>query len=200
MSLSARSDYPVESGFPLRVLIQPSSEEGLAQVKVEATAGRTLWLWGQRHTLKGIAKHLHEHQWTILVAPEGVTWPATDDPVIKLNFYSDHKYDFGGGWGSQGTEIFMPLDPKRLLYTRVGQEGFPKGTVLDRGRAQMLVKIMTEHAFRHVFSPHEDSRIASLRPRYVNEHAYQNERAEWSKWAQEQLAADIDLVRPLPGG
>ena len=71
----------------------------------------------------------------------------------------------------------MPLDPKRLLYTRVGQKRFPKGTVLDRGQTQMFVKIITEHAFRHVFSSHEDPRISRLRPRYVNEHAYQNEKS-----------------------
>jgi len=35
--------------------------------------------------------------------------------VILLNFYSPEKYDFGGGWGSVGTEIFMPLGPGHHL-------------------------------------------------------------------------------------
>lgn len=195
-----RSSYGVEEGFPLRVYIRPSEEEGLAEVKVEATSGRTLWLWGQRHILKGIAAQLHEHQWTILVAPSGVTWPTTDDPVVKLNFYSAHQYDFKGGWGSPGTEIFMPLDPTRLLYTRVGHKRLPRNTVLDVPSAHMFSRFIREHAFRHVFAPVNDAGIPRLRPRFVNATAFQRERAEWAKWAEEQLQADLELHRPLPGG
>lgn len=195
-----RAKYVVEEGFPLRVYIRPSEEQGLAEVKVEATSGRSLWLWGQRHTLKGVAAHLHEHQWTILVAPCGVTWPATDDPVIKLNFHSTRQYDFKGGWGSAGTEIFMPLDPTRLLYTRVGQKRLPRGTILDAQSALMFSRLIREHAFRHFFAPVADADIPLLRPRFVNARAYQQERAEWARWAEEQLAAEVDLQRPLPGG
>jgi hypothetical protein len=57
-----KSEQAIEPGFPLRVLIKPSGEEGMAEVRVEAVAVRSLWLWGQRHLLKGIAEHLHEPQ------------------------------------------------------------------------------------------------------------------------------------------
>ena len=59
--------------------------------------GRSLWLWGQRHLLRRIAKHLLDNQWTILVAPDGVTWPSTDNSVIRLNFHSKQSYDLRGG-------------------------------------------------------------------------------------------------------
>jgi hypothetical protein len=190
----------VEPGFPVRVLIQPSSEKGMAEVRVETVLGRSLWIWGQRHVLKGIAEHLHEHQWTILTAPDDVNWPATDNPVIRLNFHNDRQYDFKGGWGSQGTEILMPLDPKHMIYTRIGQKRPMRGANLESSVGEMFGKFVREHAFRYIFSPVEDKTIPRLRSRYINLEAYRNEKAEWAKWAQEQANAELNLNRPLPGG
>jgi predicted XRE-type DNA-binding protein len=190
----------IEPGFPLRVLIKPSSDKDMAEVRVETVGGRSMWLWGQRHVLKGIAEKLHDHQWTILTAPEGITWPATDDPVIRLNFHDEQKYDFKGGWGSKGTEIFMPLDPRHLLYTRIGQKRPGRGTVLETKVAKMFTKFICEHAFRHIFSPVEDPTIPTLRPRHINLEKYRNEKAEWAKWSEDQANAELDLNRPLPGG
>ena len=133
----------------------------------------------------------------------GTRWcnlPATDDPITKLRFRSTRQYDFKEGWGSAGTEIFMPLDPTRLLYTRVGQKRLLRGTVLDVQNAQMFSRLIKEHAFRDIFAPVADVSIPRFRPRFVNSEACQRERAEWVKWAEEQLQADLDLKTPLPGG
>jgi hypothetical protein len=70
------SGQAIEPGFPLRVLIKPSSDKDMAEVRVETVGGRSMWLWEQRHVLKGIAEKLHDHQWTILTAPEGITQPT----------------------------------------------------------------------------------------------------------------------------
>jgi len=190
----------VEPGFPVRVLIRPSSDESMAEVKAETIVGRSLWLWGQRHVLNGIAEHLHQHEWTILRAPDGINWLATDNPVIRLNFHDERSYDFKGGWGSVGTEIFMPLDPEHMIYTRIGQKREARGTILDLNSAGLFGKLILEHAFRHIFSPTENPSIPHLRPRHVDLEAYRHEKAEWSKWAEEQAHAESDLNRPLPGG
>ena len=166
----------VEPGFPVRVLMRPASEKGMAEVRLETVIGRSLWIWGQRHVLNGIAEHLHEHQWTILTAPDDVNWTATDNPVIRLNFHNDRKYDFKGGWGSQGTEIFMPLDPKHMVYTRIGQKRPMRGTKLESRVGEKLGKFVREHAFRHIFSPVEDQSIPCLRPRHIDLEAYRNEK------------------------
>ena len=190
-----------QADFPVRVHIRPSEDDAeMAEVRVEAIAGRGVWLWGQRHLLNGVAKHLHEHQWTILVAPEGITWPATDNPVVRLNFHKEGKYDFGGGWGSEGTEIFMPIDPIHLVYTKIGEKRMQRGTVLAREHASRIRGLICEHAFRHIFSPCEDSNIVELRPRRVDLEKYRQEKAEWEKWSAEQFEAEAQLMRPLPGG
>lgn len=190
----------IEPGFPLRVLIKPSSDKDLAELRVETVAGRSLWIWGQRHLLNGIAEHLHHHQWTILIAPEDVIWPATDNPVMRLNFHNERKYDFKGGWGSAGTEICMPLDPKHMLYTRIGQKRPPRGTKLEPSMGEMFRRFIAEHAFRHIFSASRDGDIPYFRPRHIDLEAYQNEKAEWAKWDRDQVNAELDLNRPLAGG
>jgi imidazolonepropionase-like amidohydrolase len=50
----------------------------------------------------------------------GFAWFTTDDPVLKLNFNSWDAYDFGGGWGSSGSEILVPLSPLHLTYDLIG--------------------------------------------------------------------------------
>ena len=190
----------VEPGFPVRVRIRPSHEHGMAEIRTEMVSGRSRWLWGQRHILKGVAQRLHEHQWSILTAPEHVSWPATDNPVIRLNFHNDRKYDFNGGWGSPGTEIFMPLNPKHMVYTRIGQKRPPRETELESRMGETFRRFFAEHAFRHIFSPFMDDAIPQLRPRHVDLEAYQNEKAQWARWSQEQADAELDLNRPLPDG
>ena len=94
----------------------------------------------------------------------------------------------------------MPLDPKHMVYTRIGQTRPDRGTHLESRMAEMFAKFTREHAFRHIFSPVEDQAIPRLRPRYINLEMYRNEKAEWAKWAEEQANAELDLNRPLPGG
>jgi hypothetical protein len=136
---------------------------------------------------------------TPICAVVSVHWGCFVCPASQ-NFRNDRKYDFKGGWGSQGTEIFMPLDPKHMVYTRIGQKRLMRGTVLESRMAEMFSKFVREHAFRHIFSPVEDPAIPRLRPRYINLEMYRNEKAEWAKWAEEQANAELDLSRPLPGG
>ena len=68
-------------------------------LKGEIIAGRGLWLFSIRHSLRQTAKVLRQHKWTILRPPEGLSWFISDDPVIRLNYYERGKYDFRGGRG-----------------------------------------------------------------------------------------------------
>lgn len=197
----ASSEAHKRPGFPIRVHVRPSmNDPEMAEVGLEAVAGRGTWLWGQRHLLGGVASHLHEHQWTILVAPGEVTWPTTDTPVIRLNYNNDQNYDFKGGWGSRGTEIIMPLGPKHLVYTKIGYPRPERGTVLDVPLARQFKKLICMHAFRQIFSPTEDKEITILRRRTVNLEKFRQEKSEWEKFAAEQTEAESQLMRPLPGG
>jgi hypothetical protein len=180
-------------GFPMRVRIEPSDDPGQALLSLQTTIGRSMWLWAQRHLLMGIAARLLDHRWTILTAPDEVTWWTTDDPVIRLNYYSETNYTFGGGWGSPGTEIFMPLDPGHLLYTSIGSSRMIRGTELTNRLANDFRRFIAEHASRHIFSSRRDLDVAFIRPRRVNLQDFLHEKEQWKQWPKNQADAEIEL-------
>src|ERR1700690_249737 len=150
--------------LPLRVTTEFDPDQEYGKVKAEITIGRSLWIYEMRHLLAGIVDVLHQHKWTILRPPNDLNWFTSDAPVIKLNYYGEGKYDFNGGWGSRGTEIILPLSPRHLLYTKIGQQRMPRrGEELPRAKAEMIRRFIAEHAHRMIFATHPDDDIPQLR-------------------------------------
>ena len=185
---TANSEY-----IPLRVTrdIEPGQEFG--KLKSEVIVGRGLWLFSMRHALATTANILPTHRWTILRPPDNLTWFTSDDPVVRLNYHADGTYDFGGGWGSPGTEIFLPLDPLHLLYAKVGERPPPRGFVLPRATAEMIRRFIAEHAHRFVFAAKADAEVPKLRPRRVDAVLLRDEREQWLRWHDNQNKAEEQL-------
>jgi hypothetical protein len=139
-------------------------------------------------------KALLDHKWTVLRAPDDLNWFSSDDPVVRLNYHSEGEYDFGGGWGRKGTEIFLPLSPRHLLYTRIGYRPPERGFVLPRTAAGFIRRAIAEHAYRNIFSnlPNED--IPELRPRHEDAEIFGKEREGWRKWHEDQTKAEEELT------
>ena len=110
-SSSAHRELSSGEMIPVRVTsrIQPGQEMG--QLKAEMIVGSGLWFSGMRHLLTHTVKDLERHKWTLLRPPEDLPWFTSDDPVIRLNYYRDDRYDFNGGWGNKGSEIVLSLGP-----------------------------------------------------------------------------------------
>jgi hypothetical protein len=121
-------------------------------------------------------------------------WFTSDDPVVRLNYYDPKKYDFGGGWGSKGTEIFMPLSPSHLLYTQVGEKPPSRGTQVSLNHAEMICRFIAEHAHRIIFAVEQDTHVPRLKPRIVNADLVKDEKIQWSRWHEEQTAAERSLL------
>lgn len=177
-----------DSPFRTRVESDPSGSGGI--LRLEATIGRKLWLYETRMLLTGLVDRLSDHRWTILTAPDDLPWPTTDDPVIRLNYHSADRYDFVGGWGSKGTEIFMPLGPRHLLFTQVGERPRPRGSVPERHVALGLRQLIVKHAHRFVFASHPDPSVEEIRPRLISANQLEQEAAEWANWHDKQTAAE----------
>jgi hypothetical protein len=189
--------YPVQEkeSFPARTFVQidPDADEGF--IHVEATIGRGLWLWSLKHLLTVTLTALHEHRWTILRSPPSIDWLTSDDPVIRLNYQDPCNYDFKGGWGSQGTEIMLPLSPKHLMYTQIGAKTQPpRGTVMSLEFASQVQKFTVEHAHRYIFSRFIDPQVSMLRPRIVDLENFYAERAQWQTWNKKQSEAERTLL------
>ena len=185
--------HPHGDLFPTRVTTEiiPGAAEG--KIQVHAIAGRGLWLFGLKQSLTSTIDVLHKHKWTVLTAPPGMTWLTTDNPVVKLNAYNLHRYDFNGGWGSIGTEIFMPISPTQLLYTVVGSRPPVRGSIVPMETACRLQRIIIEHAHRYVFGAAPDQEVSRIRPRCVNLESFRAERAQWESWHENQVQAEQNL-------
>jgi hypothetical protein len=177
--------------FPVKVTVARSTEGG-GIIQAKGIVGRRLWLACSRHMLTSTISYLMAHRWTILHAPEGVTWPTSDNPVIRLNFVDANNYDFRGGWGRKNGEILLPLSSTHLLYTKIGNRTFSRGTVLDEGTARMIRRMLIEHADRFVFALDKGD-IHLIRPRKVCSETYKREQLAWKNWHHEQSQAEAGL-------
>jgi hypothetical protein len=185
---------PLVEYFPLRIKTETNPGHEFGTLRAESVVGRGLWLFGIKHLLSKTAEFLHQHRWTILSPPKGMKWFTSDDPVIRLNYHDPKKYDFGGGWGSKGTEIFMPLSPSHLLYTQIGTRPPRRGTQFSLDQAELIRRFIAEHAHRIIFAAEPDTHVPRLRPRMVSADLVRDEKMQWSKWHEEQTAAERNLM------
>lgn len=192
--LPKRPEGPSTEGFPLRVTkqLEPGAEEGT--LKGAVVVGRGMWLYHMRLLLTRTIRVLHGHRWTVLRAPPEMSWFTTDNPVVRLNFTTADQYDFKGGWGSPGTDIFMPLSPRHLLFTQVGTRPPDRGTVLSRDKAGLIRRFLAESADRLIFAHVPDPEVERLRPRVISAEMVKSEKEQWEQWHEDQCRAERRLM------
>jgi hypothetical protein len=196
--LFARQDDNAEA--PFRVSIEHDPKSGGGWVKGETVVGRGLWLWSIEHVLNNTLPVLLKHRWTILRPPEGMTWYTSDDPVLKLNFNSATDYTFGGGWGSVGTDLLLPLGPFHMMFTQIGKPVPPRGSQMSVEAAQHIRRLIAEHAHRYIFAQSPDAVVEGVRPRTVDANEVTREKLQWTQWHFEQSEAERDLGSGPPPG
>ncbi len=190
----AQPKIPNRDYFPLRVTTEVKPEQEFGELKAEVIVGRNLWLFDIQHLLTHTVNVLYQHKWMILTPPEDLSWFTSDDPVIRLNFYGDGKYDFKGGWGNSGTEILLPLSPHHLLYTQIGQRPPRRGKIMARAHAEMIRRFIAEHAHRIIFAMSPDAEVEKVRPRTVNAALLREENEQWLRWHSDQTVAEQELM------
>lgn len=185
--------HPEANMIPLNLekIIENESEQGY--LKAEVLFGRSTWLFSITHILNKTYRVLQDHNWRIIKAPNGMSWFTSDNPVIKLNYYGQGRYDFKGGWGNKGTEILFPLSPKYLMYTQVGEKA-PLNNI-SKEIVKTVQRFIAEHAYRFIFSVHPIENIESLRPRIIDNNAFKNEQRAWNNWHNSQSNAELDILK-----
>jgi hypothetical protein len=182
--------------FPVHTMVEIQAGEESGLLRVEALVGRSLWLWSLKHVLTKTLDVLHQHRWTILRSPPGIEWLTSDNPVVRLNYHDAQRYDFGGGWNSPGTNIFMPLSPSHLLFTQIGsRQRLPRGTTVSLDFAMQIQRFTVEHAHRYVFGRSADVNAALWRPRTVNREAFHAEAEQWKSWNAVQSEAEREIFQ-----
>ena len=157
-------NQPMESDSPLfkntldiQIVSANESDSGQGYIRVEVIAGRALWLESQKLLLTKTVKALKKHKWSIVRPARGFQWFTSDHPVVKLNYYGKGDYDLKGGWGKKGANIFMPISPRHLLFTQIGDE-FPDRFTLSPDQTRQFQGLIAERALRCIFA-HEQLNI-----------------------------------------
>jgi hypothetical protein len=171
----------------LDIKVVPSSESASGQgyIRAEVTVGRKLWLQSQELFLTRTINVLKKHKWCIARPARGYRWFTSDNPVTKLNFYGTDGYDLKGGWGRRGGNIFMPISPRHLLITQIGDE-LPDRLTLSTDQTKQFQKFIAEGAFRWIFAREPQALVRQLRPRHVDAQAFKNEAEQWKTWHEQQ--------------
>lgn len=177
----------------LRVHIETESQSisgaGQAMIRAEVTVGRSLWIASMRHLLTGVADVLCRQRWSVIEPFGDEEWPLTDHPVLRLNYYRPDHYDFGGGWGRAGSEMMMPISPRKLLYVQIGKKA-PNRFSFALPETQLVQRLIVERAHRWVFARHPVPWVAQVRPRMVDQAIFVAEQEAWQHWHQEQVEVE----------
>lgn len=173
-------------GFPCTIRIV-SDTTRKKQIAMKITHGRAFWQYAMRRSLQEIGRIMEGHRWTILRAPNGLEWPTSDTPLVRLNFRSLTEYNLAGGWGVPHTSLMMPLSPRHLLITEVAAKHVPqKYTVAPDWQAAFFIKCIAENAHRSIFSREPIPKVALYRPRTIDQDRYAEEERFWKNWDHEQ--------------
>jgi hypothetical protein len=171
------------------VQVDRETVPGKAALRAEITIGRELWLHSMRHLLTNTASVLLDHDWCILKPYAGCRWFTSDHPVIRLNYNAQDDYDFGGGWGSRGSEVILPLSPVHLLYTQIGHAA-PVVKSLSHDQTILIQRFVAERAHRWIIAHGKPMRAVWFRKRMVDMAAFQVEQEERKRWHSSQTVAE----------
>jgi hypothetical protein len=179
--------------FPLKLSAEPLPDGKGMKFNTRISVGRGMWQFAMRHILMNTLPRMERHRWTILSAESDLPWFTSDDPVVCLNFRSVADYDFKGAWDVPKTTIFMPLSPRHLFFTEVGNNNFQRGDILARSVAIALRKMVAEHAHRYIYSHSDDQQIEHYRPRVVHPEEFHLDQDFWNSWHKDESAEEHSL-------
>ncbi len=177
--------------FQIHVQFSTGDSTNISYIEAEMFIGQKMWLAEIKRLLPRIIPVLNHHSWCILEAAPGVDFPTSDDPVVRVGFRSSDNYWFEGvGANQPNANIFLPLSPKHLLYTKVGKS--QKSRQLDAEKSNLLRQLIISHADRHVFSTSVIKGISAFKPRIVNAELFKAEQTAWNNWHESQREAERD--------
>lgn len=164
---------------------RPETDEG--EIEVSILLGREFWLRQQRHLLDRFGDLVALHQWAIAEPADGAVWFTSDQPVMRLNC-TENGFDLGGGWGRQKGNVCMPLSPRHMLFTQIGDESPPRFK-FNRAQTELLLRALVQRAHRTIFADRQLGFVQNLRPRTVDLGSFTREQEIWKTWHQQQVEA-----------
>lgn len=183
--------YNDNEKLPFNVALDRENSE----IEISAFVGKSVYLYILKNLLTSTVKKVEHYKWHVIHSADGISFPTTDDPVIRLNFNSKYDYDFKGGWGKKHGNIIMPISPKCLLFTEIGSKS--KTQILDYSKEWSVFfrKIIIEHAHRFVYADSRQKGMLSINPRIVNEKLYKQEQNTMAGWHELNFKAEQEIIK-----
>jgi hypothetical protein len=192
--LKMHAETPTAQSFPLKVTTHFEEGADTGLLKAETYVGRSSWIHSIKHSLENTRKVLHNHKWSIVMPAEGYYWPTSDNPVVKLNYYSPGNYDLRGGWGRAKGNIFFPIGPEHAMFVQIGDRPLQKNTRLSETQTREFIKFVVENSHRKIFSHFENMNIPLLKKRVVDSSKLSIENEEMSAWHQKNVQMEHEYV------
>ncbi len=175
--------------LPIKISVNKDTH----QMKVESLLGKGMYLFALKHLLTNTVSVLENHKWHVIHAANGVSFPTSDDPVICLNYNSEHEYDFKGGWGKKNGNIIMPISPTLLLITQIGSNISSIQLDFSEHWSKFFRKIIIEHAHRYVYAIEPQKGMLAINPRRIDAALFEREKGIMAGWHEEQKEAETQL-------
>lgn len=175
--------------FPMKVTT--NKERG--GVEIKTVIGRGSYLYNLKRFLTHTIKVAESLNWQVIHASEDISFPTSDDPVICLNYRSENDYDFKGGWGRKNCNILMPLSPRLILFTQVGDKGPCCDLDYSPRYSRLFRQMIIQHAHRYIYADRPQKGMLALNARVVNPKWYEEEKQGIVRWHIEQIRAEENL-------
>lgn len=192
-SLSSVRNDELSSLLPIKVTRTGIRDNENELLSVKSIIGKGMWHFSMMRFVNNTYKVLMEHDWKIISAAPGISWPTSDDPVICLNYYGKDNYDFGGGWGKKRCEIIFPISPNKVLYTLIGEK-----TMIDQfdlKMSQLVEKLIIEHAHRKIYSITPKDKVRRIRERIESATVYNDEMNEFDNWHSGYMESEKEYMQ-----
>ena len=129
---------------------------------------------------------LPDYSWSVVTPYRDWTWFTSDHPVMLVRYKGPNDYEFdAGGWKVNKLDIIVPISPRHLLLTSVGQT-LPAAQQISGELTVEIQRMVANHAFRSIVAQSPSSRPALMRPRMVDLPAFNSEQERRLRWHEEQ--------------
>ncbi|MEE0343718.1 MAG: DUF4238 domain-containing protein [Eggerthellaceae bacterium] len=188
--------YRPETKFvqPIKITIDKEN----SQLVATTYTGRVSFLSTIKQVVNGfVGRMLRSYDWVILKAPEGLSFPTSDNPVVIAGYRSDKELSFDCGIGVNNVDIFLPLDPSHILFTEIGKsKAWLKRLELNDELMRRLQEGILQNPAQYIYSNNPIQNIEQIRPRIIDKDLFQTIKFERVNWhtTQSELEKEYGLI------
>ena len=171
--------------LPLELsIIKQPNDTSHSYLGVKTVIGKNLWLYTIKHVLSSdspVKQAFRSMKWSIITAPESVTWPTCDAPVVIAAIDRERHLFVSDGFGNRDRVIIFPISPSKVLWGAHKRDNRWR-FVADRDLAEQIKRVIVNNALMYVYSSCDDSEITAMRGRIIDKAGFQKFQNQYFRW------------------